>query len=368
MDGLLDIAQAAFAFILVLSILVFIHEWGHYITARLCGVRVVVFSIGFGPEIFGWNDKHGTRWKISYVPLGGYVKFFGDMTAASTPDTKAGQEMTESEKSVAFQFKKLWQKSAIVFAGPLANFILALAILAGLFFLNGQNYTPAIVGSFSENSAAQKAGMEIDDHIIQVDGRDVERYDDLIGAISMNVGDEIEFVVDRGGQLLTINIVPNKVPTTDRFGNEITRPLIGILGKKGTFKIKEHGVFSAVGAATVEIQEIINRSLRGISQMITGKRSVKEMSGPIGIGKYAGQFFEHGIASLIFFAAMVSINLGLINLFPIPLLDGGHLFFYAYEAIFRRPMSEKAQEYGFRVGLLLLSGLMIFATVNDLTK
>jgi regulator of sigma E protease len=290
------------------------------------------------------------------------------MTAASTPDTQAARKMTAEEREGAFQFKALWKKAAIVLAGPLANFIIAIIILSGLFMTYGQNYTPAIVGEFSPNSAAKEAGMKIDDQIVAINGNKVERFKDLLIEIAMNVEEQIEFTVSRDGALHNIMVSPKKGKSKDIFGEEIIKPLIGVRSRAGTFEIKEHGLFSALNAAMVETKDIVERSFQGIVQMSTGKRSIKEMSGPIGIGKYAGQFFELGFISLIGFAAMISINLGLINLFPIPLLDGGHLLFYAYEAIFRRPMSEKVQEYGFRVGLLLLSGLMIFATVNDLTK
>ncbi|MBL4800709.1 MAG: RIP metalloprotease RseP [Emcibacter sp.] len=373
MDSLINTVIYVTSFVAMLSILVFVHEWGHFIIARINGVRVDVFSIGLGPEIWGWTDKKGTRWKISYFPLGGYVKFFGDASAASTPDGKLA-EMTEDERKVSFHHKKLSQRAAIVFAGPIANLIFAVLILATFFYVYGQINTPAVISQVVPNSAAEQAGMQKGDVIVAVDGNKIERFNDVRIEVLYSAGESLEVEVLRSGEIIELLLTP-RLTKIVRDGEQILdddgKPLelyqIGVQNSEERV-ILEHNLGSAVWAGVLETKVIIVQSLRGIRQMIVGTRSVKELSGPIGIAKIAGESAKRGIDFWIRVMALVSISLGMINLFPIPLLDGGHLLFYGFEAVLGRKLSEKTQEFGFRIGLVFIIGLMMLATFNDILK
>ncbi|VAX02887.1 Intramembrane protease RasP/YluC, implicated in cell division based on FtsL cleavage [hydrothermal vent metagenome] len=373
MESLINAIIYVTSFLAMLSILVFVHEWGHFIVARMNGVRVDVFSIGFGPEIWGRTDKKGTRWKFSYVPLGGYVKFFGDASAASTPEGDL-DDMSEEDRKVSFHHKKLSQRAAIVFAGPLANFIFAILIMATFFYTYGQIDTPAIVSQVVEGSAAEEAGIQKDDVIVAVDGSDIKRFNDVRIEVLYSAGEAIDVDVLRRGDIVSLVLVPrltkimrDGVPILGDDGKQLEMYQIGVQGSEEVV-IREHGLFSALWAGTLETRVIVVQSLRGIRQMIVGTRSVKELSGPIGIAKIAGESAKRGIDFWIRVMALVSISLGLINLFPIPLLDGGHLLFYGIEAVIGRKLSERTQEYGFRIGLVFILGLMMLATFNDILK
>ncbi len=373
MESLINAIIYVTSFLAMLSILVFVHEWGHFIVARMNGVRVDVFSIGFGPEIWGRTDKKGTRWKFSYVPLGGYVKFFGDASAASTPEGDL-DEMSEEDKKISFHHKRLSQRAAIVFAGPLANFIFAILIMATFFYTYGQIDTPAIVSQVVEGSAAEEAGIQKDDVIVAVDGSDIKRFNDVRIEVLYSAGEAIDVDVLRRGEIVSLVLVPrltkimrDGVPVLGDDGKQLEMYQIGVQGSEDVV-IREHGLFSALWAGTLETRVIVVQSLRGIRQMIVGTRSVKELSGPIGIAKIAGESAKRGIDFWIRVMALVSISLGLINLFPIPLLDGGHLLFYGIEAVIGRKLSERTQEYGFRIGLVFILGLMMLATFNDILK
>ncbi len=373
MDSIINAVIYVGSFVAMLSILVFVHEWGHFIIARLNGVRVEVFSIGFGPEIWGRDDKKGTRWKICYVPLGGYVKFFGDASAASTPEDGL-DDMDNDEKKVSFHHKKLHQRAAIVFAGPLANFIFAILILATFFYVYGQVDTPAVVSNVVEGSAAEEAGLEKGDIIVAVDGHKIERFNDLRIEVLYSAGEAIDIDVLRRGDIVSLNIRPrltkimqNGEPLLDTDGKQIELYQIGVQNSE-KMVVLEHDIASALWAGVIETKVIVVQSLRGIRQMIVGTRSVKELSGPIGIAKVAGESAKRGIDFWIRIMALVSISLGMINLFPIPLLDGGHLLFYGFEAVLGRKLSERTQEFGFRIGLVFILGLMMLATFNDILK
>lgn len=350
-------------FVVVLTVLVFVHEWGHFIVARLNKVRVEVFSIGFGPEIFGWTDSKGTRWKISWVPMGGYVKFFGDANAASTPD-QALQYMSPQDKAVSFHHKRVGQRAAVVAAGPVANFMLAILILAGFFTIYGKPVTPPVVGAVVEKSAAERAGFQAGDRIVRIDGSKVSSFIDVQQQVTLNTGETMTVVIDRNGKEVELRPTPEIVVLTDRFGNQQKIGRLGISRPAG--ELEKLGPAQAIWQATAETGNIVNLTFKFMGQIITGKRSTEDMGGPLRIAKISGESAQEGLATLIWFMAMLSINLGLINLFPIPMLDGGHLLYYGIEAAMRRPLSERMQEYGFRLGLALVLGMMVLATWNDL--
>ena len=352
-------------FLVVLTALVFVHELGHYLVARWNGVRVEVFSIGFGPEIFGWYDKAGTRWKFSLVPLGGYVKFFGDANAASMPD-EASSQMSDAERAEAFPHKRLGQRTAIVAAGPAANFLFAIVILAGLFTLIGQPFTPAVVGEVMPDSAAEAAGFEADDRVIAVNGQTIARFEELQRTVALRPGESLSVTVERGGRTIELQAVPEAVEQTNSFGETQTIGRLGI--QRSGVEFAQHDPLTGLWQATRETWSIVHQTFTALGQIIRGDRGADELGGPIRIAQMSGQVAEVGVAELIYFAAVLSINLGLINLFPVPMLDGGHLLFYAFEAVRGRPLGEKAQEYGFRIGLALVLTLMVFVTWNDIVR
>ena len=359
-----DFFHSFLSFILIISVIVFIHEFGHYYVAKLCGVRVEAFSIGFGPEIYGWFDKDKTRWKISAFPLGGYVKMFGDVGEASTPDKKKLEKLSKEERRYAFHLKPLRQKAAIVSAGPAANFILAIVILSIFFLYYGRPETLPVVGDVMAGSAADQAGFKKDDVIVELDGQKIERFEQIQRIVSLNPGLPLDYVIDRNGNLITGSLTPILVETTDIFGNKIVAGRLGITS--GKVQHVKMDLATAIVAGFTETYNISVNTLKAVGQMITGQRSADDLSGILRIGKYSGQAAEKGFSTILWFMAVLSINLGLINLFPIPMLDGGHLLYYAVEAARGRPLAEKVQEYGFRFGLVLLITLMVFATFNDL--
>ena len=368
MDFLTQVPHYAIPFLVVLSILVFVHELGHYLVARFCGVRVEAFSIGFGKELFGFRDSHGTRWKVCLIPLGGYVQMFGDADpTSSTTKLEKVQTLTPEEKQAAFYYKPVWQRCLIVAAGPAINFLYAIIVLTVLFSVQGQMYSPSEIGGLVENGPAEKAGFQIGDKITSVNGMRVERFQELQREINVNLGEEMVFVVERKGAETTIKSSPEIVSQTDNFG---FKHMIGRMGIVSTSKaeIKKHSAGSAAVAAVQETWSMSVSTLKAIGQMITGTRSADELGGVIRIGAYAKEFSDAGILSLFMFSALISVNLGLINLFPIPLLDGGHLVFYAYEGIFRRPMPERVRMTALKIGYIFVVTLMIYATFNDLLQ
>jgi regulator of sigma E protease len=351
-------------FLIVLTVLVFVHELGHYLIARRAGVHIEVFSIGFGPELFGWNDRSGTRWKFSAVPLGGYVKMFGDSDASSAlPIARVG-EMTEAERAVSFFHKGLGQRAAIVSGGPVANFVFAIVVLALLFATYGQPYTPADIGQVQAGSAAEKGGMKVGDTIVNIDGRTIERFEDVQQIVRLDPGQPLRVTVRRDGQPVTLDITPSRTESTDRFGNHHEIGFLGI-GRSGVEYVRRNPL-SAVVQAVDETWNLSSSTLEAMWQIIIGTRASDELGGPLRIAQMSGEVAQSGIVPLLWFMAVLSINLGLINLFPVPVLDGGHLLFYAAEAIRGKPLGQRAQEYGFRIGLALVLTLMVFATWNDL--
>ncbi|NCC21807.1 MAG: RIP metalloprotease RseP [Alphaproteobacteria bacterium] len=443
-------------FVLVLGILVFVHEWGHYIVARMCGVRVETFSIGFGKEIFGFNDRHGTRWKVSLFPLGGYVKMFGDVDPASARHTEkveedggAVRELTPQERSVAFFSRSVAQRSAIVFAGPAINFLFAVAILAGLYVFYGQPVTPPVAAAIVADSAAQEAGFLPNDEVLTINGDPVRRFEDIRREAAIALDTPLRITIRRGDETIELTATPRRLEAEDRFGFRHSRGVLGVIGPLGpgsAFSLEtirridgvayetvdearealipklgnivrigidygredgaldeffvrplpalneglldpdsenyaalvidaqtgegliRHGLISGIWQAFHETWVVTASTIEALGQMFTGVRSAEELGGIIRIGAIAGDMAQAGFIALITFTALLSINLGLINLFPIPMLDGGHLVFYFFEAIKGSPVSEQIQEYAFRLGLVILVGIMLFANLNDVVQ
>ncbi len=366
LDWLTHKAEYIVPFLVVLTILVFVHELGHYWIARRKGVKVEVFSIGFGPELFGWTAKSGTRWKVSALPLGGYVKMFGDMDASSRPDDEKFAAMTPDERAVAFPMKPLGARAWIVAGGPLANFLFAFLLLCGLFIFDGQTRTSTVVTEVVAGSAAEAAGIRPGDRIVSVNGEAIERFEDLQRFVQLNLEQPIEMVVERDGQSVALTAQPKIIEVDDPSGCPMKVARLGV-SAQGT-ELVEFEPLEAVGVAASETWGIARDTLAGIWQIITGERSTEELGGPVRIAEISGQVAKFGVVSIIWFMAVISVNLGLINLFPIPVLDGGHLLFYAIEGVRGRPLGERAQEYGFKIGIALVLSLMIFATINDLVR
>ena len=363
--GLSHFAWMVLGFLVVLSVLVFVHEFGHYWVARRNGVRVEVFSIGFGPELFGWWDRAGTRWKLSTIPFGGYVKMFGDSDATSGLPVAGLGQLDPAEREYAFQYKRLDQRAAVVAAGPAANFLFAIIVLALLFMTYGQPFTPADVGQVLPGSAAETGGMKPGDQIVSIDGRAIERFEDVQQVVRLNPGVAMTVVVKRDGEATTLHVTPSQVEESDRLGKR----QIGQLGIRGSgTKYVQRDPVSAVGRAVGETWNLSATTLEAMWQMVIGKRSTDELGGPLRIAQLSGEVIQLGLGPLLWFMAVLSVNLGLINLFPVPVLDGGHLLFYAVEAIRGKPLGQRAQEYGFRVGLALVLTLMVFATWNDFAR
>jgi len=355
-------------FLFVLSLVVFFHELGHFIVARWCGVRVLVFSIGFGPEIVGFNDRHGTRWKISAIPLGGFVKFFGDENAASVPDSARAASMDADERAHSFMFQPVAKRAAIVVAGPLANFLLAIVIFAGVFMLYGKQTMSARVDSVQPDSAAAAAGFKPGDVVVAINGRPVENFTEMQRIVGSSAGETLAVTVDRGGSQLILNATPALKEVKDNFGNVQRIGILGISRSMAPEDLKLHPVAppQAVVLAVTETWSVIERTLGYIGGVIAGREAANQLGGPIRIAQMSGQVASFGFVPLIQLAAVLSVSIGLLNLFPIPLLDGGHLLFYLIEGIRGRPLSERAQEVGFRIGLAIVLMLMIFATFNDI--
>jgi regulator of sigma E protease len=356
---------AIIGFLVVIGPLVFVHELGHYFAGRLFGVKADSFSIGMGREVAGWTDRRGTRWKVSALPIGGYVKFAGDMGPASEPDP-AWLRLPPEERAKTFQGHPVWQRFLIVAAGPVTNFIVAILIFAGFFAVYGVPQTPTLVTSVAVGSAAEHAGIRAGDRIVSVAGRSVDRFEELAEMIFLRPGQKLTIGVERQGQLLKLTAVPQRVVEQDASGNKTERGLLGVLpGRPVSIHEGPIGVLKAAVDAT---WGTVRMMVDVIGQIIGGERSARELGGPLKIAQYSGQTVSLGILPLVHFMALISINLGFINLLPIPLLDGGHLFFYLIEGVRRRPLPAQAQEWAFRSGLALLLGFMLFVTVNDLAS
>ena len=356
-------------FIVLILVVVFIHEYGHYYFAKRYGVGVTDFSIGFGKEIFGWNDKSGTRWKICMIPLGGYVKFFGDRNVFSQADQeKIINKYSKEDQEKLFVLKPLYQRALIVVAGPLANFLLAIVIFFSVYTFVGKDFTPAVINEVQKDSPAMKAGLKNNDIIVSIDGNTVKSIIEVSKFIMMSTGEFVDFTVSRSNQNITFKVKPNIVASEDNLGNKINKRMIGI--KLGAYNNEINHVklspTKAIYYAINEVYYVSESSLKYLGSMIVGSGDSSQLGGPIRIAKITGQVAEFGFLPFFSLMAYISISLGLINLFPIPMLDGGHLMFYSFEKILGQPLSQKVQEGFFRIGLFLLISLMFFVTFNDL--
>jgi len=368
MEFVANLAGYIVPFVIVLTIIVFVHELGHYWVARRCGVRVEVFSIGFGPELFGWNDRHGTRWKISAIPLGGFVKFFGDADASSGAEGAAVAAMSEDERKVSFHHKHVAARSAIVVAGPVANFIFAILIYTALFSLVGQPFSPAVVGNVVPNSAAAEAGLKPGDRILAADGSRIDRFEDLRVYVALRAETPIDLTVRRDGQDMHITVTPRRVDVADGAGGTQRVGQIGIGIPAAEMEFVRYDPATAAVHAVRETWQVVSNTFTYLGRIIHGRESGDQLSGPLGIAKMSGDMAKSGWLSVVVLMATLSIAIGLINLFPVPMLDGGHLLFYGVEAVRGRPLGERAQEYGFRIGFGLVLSLFLFATWNDLNR
>ena len=356
-------------FLILILIVVFIHEYGHYYFAKKYGVGVTDFSIGFGKEIFGWKDKSGTRWKICWIPLGGYVKFFGDRNVYSQADQeKILEKYNKEDREKLFVCKPIYQRALIVFGGPLANFLLALVIFFSIYTFVGKDFTPAVINEVQKDSPAMIGGLKENDIILEIDGNTVESIMDVSKFITMSSDEIINFKVKRSYDEFLLKIKPDFVEGVDNLGNKINKRMVGI--KLGAYNNEINHIKLGPGQAILhaahEVYYVSISSLKYIGNMIVGKADTSQLGGPIRIAKISGQVAEFGILAFISMTAYISISLGLINLFPIPMLDGGHLMFYAFEKVLGRPLSQKTQEGFFRIGMFLLLTLMFFTTFNDL--
>ena len=388
------ILHYAISFVIIISILVFIHEWGHFIVARLCGVKIDEFSIGFGKEIWSRTDKKGTRWKISLLPFGGFVKMHGDETEASTPDVEKLNNMSEEEKAISFYYKPLWKKGLIVLAGPAANFILAIVIFTSIYMSYGKLKfdAPPIAQEVMKDGAAEKIGMKAGDVILELDNKKIEHFSDLQQIIRLSPLETLEVKYKRGDEVITSKISPKFQEIDDALGNKVKVGMIGISAGTMDISKKDFVPLGFVPAVTASVEEVYKQCqvmLKGLSQIINGVRSTKELGGPIKIMEYSGQstskisdalacyisgdgkkdcgdMVVDGLLVAFVFMAMISTMLGLMNLFPIPVLDGGHLLFYLIEAVTRKPMAGKFQEWSYRIGFSFLIGMMIYVTFNDI--
>jgi regulator of sigma E protease len=355
-------------FLFVLTIVVFFHELGHFLIARWAGVKVLTFSLGFGPELAGFNDRFGTRWKISAIPLGGYVKFFGDESEASTPSSETLSNMTAEERAGSFHHKDVGRRAAIVAAGPIANFLLAIVIFTCLFTFFGKPSTTARVDKIEASSAAAAAGFQVGDIVTAIDKQAIGSFSDMQRIVSIHAGEPLTFTIKRGDSTLELKGTPELKEVKDAFGNAHRLGVLGITRQTSAGDVTTERVdpATALWLGVKETWFVVDRTLAYIGGIFTGREAADQVGGPLRIAQISGQVATIGLAALIHLAAVLSISIGLLNLFPVPLLDGGHLLFYAVEAVRGRPLSERAQEMGFRIGLGLVLMLMVFATYNDI--
>ncbi|GGE09375.1 RIP metalloprotease RseP [Rhizobium anhuiense] len=355
-------------FILVLSLLVFVHEMGHYLVGRWSGIRILAFSVGFGPEIFGFTDRHGTRWKISVIPLGGYVRFFGDEDASSKPDADKLAAMSEEDRARSFAGAKLWKRAATVAAGPIANFLLAIAIFTVLFSVYGRMIADPVVAEVKPDGAAAAAGILPGDLLVAIDGNKVETFDDVRRYVSIRPSQKIVVTIERGGEKLDLPMVPQRTDQTDQFGNKIELGQIGIVTNQqaGNFRLKTYTPLEALQEGVIQTRDIVTGTFKYIGNIFAGTMRADQLGGPIRVAQASGQMATLGIGAVLQLAAMLSVSIGLLNLMPVPVLDGGHLMFYAVEAVRGKPLGSTAQEIAFRIGLAMILTLMVFTTWNDI--
>lgn len=357
-------------FLLVLGVVVFVHESGHFWVGRLFGTRIDAFSIGFGRSVAKWKDRHGTEWKVGWLPLGGYVKFWGDEDATSLPN-KARLERIAADPDAAasFHFKPLWQKALIVAAGPFTNFVFAVMVFAAVNMTAGVSTIPPVVATVLENSAAADAGLKEGDRIVRIDGRQIDDFYEIARVMMLSDGEPVSLAYLRDGVLYEVSVTPRREEAVDQFGNKLSLYRLGVsrMGNE-TAVFQRLDPVSAVTQGASQVYFLVEHTFTFIGGLISGREDVRQLSGPVGIAKTSGEVATLGWLPLIQLMAVLSVSVGLINLFPIPMLDGGHLMYYGIEAILRRPLGEQAQEYGLRIGLALVLSLMLFATWNDVMR
>ncbi|MEL6877250.1 MAG: RIP metalloprotease RseP [Pseudomonadota bacterium] len=363
----------AVGFILLLGPLVTVHELGHYLVGRWFGVKAEAFSVGFGKELLGRTDKHGTRWKLSALPLGGYVQFKGDMDPSSIPNPDAISQADAAAQEGSFHHAALWKRALIVAAGPVTNLVVAIAIFAAFFTIFGQptiesDVDSRTIGEFSEESAARDAGLLVGDTIVEIDGEPIQDFDDIRNQIALYPNKSVVIEVERGGAEVEIPVTIASVEQTDAFGNAGTVGLIGVAPVAAEYVFKDVGVLQSIPLATEQCWEITKMMVTGIKQIITGDRSIKELGGPVKIAKISGEQLSLGLVSFVNFVALISLNLAFINFLPIPALDGGHLAFYAAEAVRKKPVGPRATEYAYRGGIAFVLIFMVVVTFNDLVS
>ncbi len=363
----LPVLFAVPAFIVVLTVIVFVHEMGHYLVARWNGIAVQIFSLGFGPEVAGFNDRHGTRWRISAIPLGGYVRFVGDMNAASIPDPEAVARMPAEMQARLFVNKNVWRRIAVVAAGPFANVLFTFVVLYGLIVGYGQYVIPPVITTVTAGGVAAQAGLEAGDRIVSVDGFSVRGFEDFQRLISTAPDRQVTVVIDRGGATRTLVMTPQSADETDRFGNTHRVGRIGVSRNvsQSDVTLYRPGPIEAVGLTFDEVHFIIDRTVAFIGDFFVGRGDVEQLGGPVKVAQVSGQVATLGFAALVNLAALLSLNIGIFNLLPVPVLDGGHLLYYIVEALRGRPLSPRAQEIGYRVGFAIVGTLMIFTILND---
>jgi regulator of sigma E protease len=363
-----SILSYALPFLFVLCVVVFFHELGHFLAGRMCGVTVKSFSVGFGPELIGFNDRYGTRWRFSLLPLGGYVKFKGDLNAASVPDNAAAATMSEEDKKDSFPHKPLSNRAFIVAAGPIANFILAIAILMAVGMVYGRTVIEPRVGAVVPGSAAEQAGFQVNDKLVSVNGKPVSAFEAIQRAVNANGGAELLVVVERNGQEVTLKAVPQMREIKTRLGvNRVWQIGLRSSDNPAHVKTEKLGPVQGLGYGIGETWFFAERTANYIGKLLIGRESPDQISGLPRIVQASGEMSrDAGFHGLLWLTAVMSVSIGLLNLMPIPLLDGGHLMFYAYESVRRKPLSEKKQEWGFRIGFALVISLMVYATWNDI--
>lgn len=366
MEHALHFAHYLVSFFIVISVIVFVHEFGHYLVAKLCGVKITAFSLGFGRELIGFTDKSGTRWKLSALPLGGYVKMHGDASAASNADFATLSTMSAEEKRQTFHGKRLWQKAAVVAAGPCFNFVLTIGVFTYFIMTVGITSTEPVVGQVMPDTPAASAGLQAGDRILRINGDAMTHFNDIPYKIATNLGTPVTIEYERAGKLRELTLTPTEFTDDDGLGNQVKRPLIGIRSQE--MKFEDVGLPRAVWEATKRTYVVCETTLRVLGQMVTGARGVKDMKGPVGIAQLSGQATDKGISTTLWLIALLSANLGLVNLLPVPMLDGGHLLYYAAEAARGRPLAQRVQEWGFRVGFALILCLMTFTILNDVRQ
>lgn len=356
-------------FLFVLTVVVFVHEMGHYLVGRWCGIGVQAFSVGFGPELFGFNDRRGTRWKLCAIPLGGYVKFVGDMSVTSSqPDQEDIDALSDAERRVAFHTQPVWKRAATVFAGPLFNFLLTIAVFTVLFMAYGRYVAEPVVAAVTADSPAERAGIQPGDRFVSVDGQKVESFADVQRLVSGRAGDTIDFVLLRDGRDVAVSAAPQLMEQEDALGNKIKIAILGVVSNQqsGQPRLVTYGPGAALVAATDETWHVVERTGQFLTRFVAGREDKCQLGGPVKIAGMAGQAAKLGFEWLVQLVALLSVGIGILNLLPIPPLDGGHLVFYAVEAVIGRPVSERVMEALYRAGMMLVLAFMVFVFWNDL--